>query len=47
MSSVQDIDTEDDEFKERLAELARSDRDMAPAYRAYYERVYDEEVPST
>lgn len=46
MSSAADIDPEDDAFRERLEELARSDRDSAPIYRAYYEDVYGEEVPS-
>lgn len=45
MSKAKDLAPEDDEFREALIELANSDRDTAPIYRAYYRDVYDEEVP--
>ena len=46
MSKAADIDPDDEDLKETIAEMARSDRDSAPVYRAFYEETYGEEVPS-
>jgi len=42
-----EFDPEDPEHKQRLAELARSDRKTAYLYEVLYEHTYGEEVPQS